>query len=41
MLVHPLTVKTMKTIREYLFSEPKPKDPEKALDWLSKALPVI
>ena len=41
MLVHPLTVKTMKAIREYLFSEPKPKDPEKALDWLSKSLPVF
>jgi len=41
MLVHPLTVKTMKAIREYLFSEPKPKDPEKALDWLSRSLPVF
>jgi len=41
MLVHPLTVKTMKAIREYLFSEPKPRDPEKALDWLSKNLPVF
>jgi len=41
MLVHPLTVKTMKAVREYLFSEPKPKEPEKALDWLSKSLPVI
>jgi acetyl-CoA decarbonylase/synthase complex subunit delta len=41
MLVHPLTVKTMKAVREYLFSEPKPKDPEKALDWLSRSLPVF
>jgi acetyl-CoA decarbonylase/synthase complex subunit delta len=41
MLVHPLTVKTMKAVREYLFSEPKPREPEKALDWLSKSLPVI
>jgi len=41
MLVHPLSVKVMKAVREYLFSEPKPSDPEKALDWLSKALPVI
>jgi len=41
MLVHPLSVKVMKAIREYLVSEPKPSDPEKALDWLSKALPVI
>jgi len=41
MLVHPLSVKTLKTVREYLLSEPKPKEPEKALDWLSKSLPVI
>jgi acetyl-CoA decarbonylase/synthase complex subunit delta len=41
MLVHPLSVKTLKAIREYLLSEPKPKEPEKALDWLSKSLPVI
>lgn len=41
MLVHPLTVKTMKSIREYLFSEPKPKELEKALSWLSTKLPVI
>jgi CO dehydrogenase/acetyl-CoA synthase, delta subunit len=41
MLVHPLTVKTMKAVREYLFSEPKPKDPERALDWLSRSLPVF
>ena len=41
MLLHPLSVKTLKTIREYLFSEPKPKDPEKALNWLSAKLPVM
>lgn len=41
MLLHPLTLKTMKTIREYLFSEPKPKEPEVALNWLSRSLPVI
>jgi len=41
MLVHPLSLSTLKAVREYLLSEPKPKEPEKALDWLSKSLPVI
>ena len=41
MILHPLTVKIIKAIREYLFAEPKPKDPEKALNWLSSKLPVI
>lgn len=41
MILHPLTTKVLKAIREYLFSEPKPKDPEKALNWLSAKIPVV
>jgi acetyl-CoA decarbonylase/synthase complex subunit delta len=41
MMLHPLSVKVMKSLREYLFSEPKPRDPEKALDWLSAKIPVV
>ena len=41
MILHPLTIKVLKALREYLFSEPKPKDPEKALNWLSAKIPVI
>jgi len=41
MILHPLTMKVLKALREYLFSEPKPKDPEKALNWLSAKIPVM
>lgn len=41
MTLHPLTVKVLKSVREYLFSEPKPRDPEKALNWLSAKIPVV
>ncbi|MEM1525868.1 MAG: CO dehydrogenase/acetyl-CoA synthase subunit delta [Ignisphaera sp.] len=41
MILHPLTMKVLKSLREYLFSEPKPKDPEKALSWLSAKIPVV
>lgn len=41
MILHPLTLKVLKTLREYLFSEPKPKDPEKSLSWLSAKIPVV
>ncbi|MEM4695283.1 MAG: CO dehydrogenase/acetyl-CoA synthase subunit delta [Ignisphaera sp.] len=41
MILHPLTMRVLKSIREYLFSEPKPRDPEKALNWLSAKIPVV
>jgi len=41
MVLHPLTMKVLKSLREYLFSEPKPREPEKALSWLSAKLPVV
>ncbi|MEM1645809.1 MAG: CO dehydrogenase/acetyl-CoA synthase subunit delta [Ignisphaera sp.] len=41
MILHPLTMKVLKSLREYLFLEPKPKDPEKALNWLSAKIPVV
>ncbi|MEM0026924.1 MAG: CO dehydrogenase/acetyl-CoA synthase subunit delta [Ignisphaera sp.] len=41
MVLHPLTMKVLKSLREYLFSDPKPRDPEKALSWLSTKLPVV
>lgn len=41
MILHPLTLKVLKTLREYLFSEPKPRDPDKALNWVSSKIPVI
>lgn len=41
MILHPLTLKVLKTLRESLFSEPMPKDIDKALDWLSAKIPVV
>jgi len=41
MMLHPLSVKVIKSLREYLFSEPKPSNPEKALNWLSAKIPVV
>ncbi len=41
MILHPLTIKVLREMREYLFSEPKISDPDKALQWLSSKLPIV
>ncbi|MCS7110819.1 MAG: CO dehydrogenase/acetyl-CoA synthase subunit delta [Ignisphaera sp.] len=41
MILHPLTTKVLREMREHLFSEPRITDPEKALQWLSSKLPVV
>lgn len=41
MILHPLTMKVLREMREQLFSEPRISDPEKALQWLSSKLPIV